>query len=123
MEFRTYREYIGTMQELEMFLLHYFKLIHICEERHYEGGQMHIHAFLQEPKKPISVKTFKRYFQRYKKLHTDKKLRNNAFHCDQVQNEPCFLQYMKTTKQGGYKEYMRLRHPYCFDTNYYVGEL
>lgn len=123
MELRIYPEYIGSHLDFQIFLLKHFKLIHYAVERHSNDSPTHIHCLLKEAIKPLSAVSFKRLLQKYKKQQTSKKLRNNSLHVSDCDNEPCFIEYLKKTKQGGYKEYYRLRHPYCFDTNFYVGEL
>lgn len=123
MELRIYPEYIGNQLDFQIFLFKHFKKIHYVIETHHKGGPIHIHALLQEPIKKISAVGFKRLLQKYKKTRTDLHFRHNALHISDCDNEPCFIEYLKATKQGGYKEYSRLRHPFCFDTNFYVNEL
>jgi len=123
MELRIYPEYIGNQLDFQIFLLSHFKLIHYVTENHAPHSPVHIHCLLQEPIKKISAISFKRLLQKYRKQQTTKHMRHNALHISDCDNEPCFIEYLKRTKEGGYKEYSRLRHPFCFDTNYYVGEL
>lgn len=123
MELRIYPEYIGNHLDFQIFLLKHFKLIHYAVEAHTPSSPVHIHALLKEPVKKTSPIAFKRLLQKYKKRYTTQKMRNNALHISDCDNEPCFIEYLKKQKEGGCKHYFKLRHPYCFDTNYYVGEL
>jgi len=124
MELRIYPEYIGNQLDFQIFLLSHFKVLHYVVENHAPHSPVHIHALLQgRIGKPINALTFKRYIRKYIKTKTQQKLRNNSLHVGDCDNEPCFIDYLRTTKQGGYKEYSKLRHPFCFDTNYYVNDI
>lgn len=120
MEIRVYPEYVGELNKFEQFIFKYFRRLHLCYEKHSEASETHIHALLLDPIKPINIIQFKRRFQEYKKKTTKVKLRNNSFHIDICRDEPRFISYLKNTKEGGFKEYYYLRHPYNFDYKFYL---
>jgi len=115
MEIRTYKEYIGSLTEFEEFVFKSFNKLYYCVEKHDKDSEEHIHALLLDPIKPINTIQLKRKFQEFKKIHTTKKLRNNAFHCSVCLNEPRFIRYLRACKDGGSKEFYYLRHPYYLD--------
>lgn len=126
LELRVYPEYIGNDLDFQTWLLQQCRAIHYVVEEHEVGvTPLHIHVLLMGLYKPvIRLTEFKRRFQQYKKKHCPSiKLRNNSFHVGVVESPSRYIDYLRHEKIGGLKYYSYLRHPFCFDTGYYVGEL
>jgi len=123
MEIRIYPEYIGKTNCFQAFCLSYFDEMRMCVEKHDANSQEHIHALLLGNKFNMSPMAFKRKLQSYKKTITNKKLRNNALHISNCENDRAFTHYMMLCKNGGEKLYYRVKHSYDFDSNIYCGKV